>query len=61
MSLSNYLKYVIKQVFTQVKEKHKNRSYSNNMENSIAVPIKFESKNKKRQLVTIPYQGEKGD
>ena len=47
---SNYPKYIIKQIFTQVKEEHKNRNYSNNMENSIAVPITLENKNKKQHL-----------
>ena len=58
---SNYPKYVIKQVFTLVKEEHKNRNYNNNMKNSIEVPITLENENKKRQLLTIPYQDEKGD
>ena len=30
---SNYPKYVVNQVFTQVKEEHKNRNYNNNMKN----------------------------
>ena len=52
---------VIKQVFTLVKEEHKNRNYNNNMKNSTEVPITLENENKKRQLLTIPYQDEKGD
>ena len=31
------------------------------MKNSIEVPIILENENKKRHLLTIPYQGEKGD
>ena len=31
------------------------------MKNSIEVPITLENENKKRQLLTIPYQDEKGD
>ena len=31
------------------------------MKNSIAVPITLENENEKRHLLTIPYQGEKGD
>ena len=58
---NNYPKYVINQVFTQVKEEHKNRTYNNNIKNSIAVPITLENENEKQHLLTIPYQGEKGD
>ena len=58
---NNYPKYVIKQVFTQVKEENKNRNYNNNMKNSTEVPITLEDKNEKRHLLTIPYQGEKED
>ena len=57
---NNYPKYVIKQMFTQVKEGHKNKNYSNNMENSIAVPITLENENEKRHLLPVTYQGEKG-
>ena len=52
---NNYPKYVIKQVFTQTEEEHKNRNYNNNMKNSIEVPIILENENKKRHLLTIPY------
>ena len=31
------------------------------MKNSIAVPITLENENEKRHLLTIPYEGEKGD
>ena len=31
------------------------------MKNSIEVPITLENENEKRYLLTIPYQGEKGD
>ena len=31
------------------------------MKNSIEVPITLEKENEKRCLLTIPYQGEKGD
>ena len=58
---NNYPKYVINQVFTQVKEEHKSRNYNNNIKNSIAVSITLENKNEKRHSLTIPYQGEKGD
>ena len=44
---NNYPKYVINQVFTQVKEEHKNRSYNVNMKNNIAVPITLENENEK--------------
>ena len=47
---NNYPKYVINQVFTQVKEEHKNRNYNNSMKNSIAVPITLENENEKRHL-----------
>ena len=47
---NNYPKYVIKQVFTQIEEEHKNRNYNNNMKNSIEVPIILENENKKRHL-----------
>ena len=40
-------KYIIKQVFTQVKEKHKNKSYNNNMKNSIEVRMTLENENEK--------------
>ena len=43
----NYPKNVIKEVFTQVKDEHKNRNYSNNMVNSIAVPLTPESQSEK--------------
>ena len=42
---NNYPKNVIKQVFTQVKEKRRNRNYNSNMKNSIEVPITLENKN----------------
>ena len=58
---NNYPKYVIKQVFTQVKEEQKNRNYNNNMKNSIEVPITLENENEKQHLFTIPYQDEKRD
>ena len=58
---NNYPKYVINQVFSQVKEEHKSRNYNNNIKNSIAVPITIENENEKRHSLTIPYQGEKGD
>ena len=51
----NYSKYVIKQVFTQVKQEHKSRNYNNNMKNSIAVPITLKNEKEKRHLLTIPY------
>ena len=44
-----------------LKEENKNRNYDNNMKNSIAVPITLENENDKPHLLTIPYQGEKGD
>ena len=44
---NNFPKYVIKQVFTKIKEEHKNRNYKNNMKNSIAVPITLENENEK--------------
>ena len=31
------------------------------MKNSIDVPITLDNENEKRRLLTIPYQGEKGD
>ena len=31
------------------------------MKNSIDVPITLDNENEKRHLLTIPYQGEKGD
>ena len=52
---NNYPKYVIKQIFTQVKEEHKNRNCNNNMKNSIEVPITLENENERRHLLTIPY------
>ena len=58
---NNYPKYVIIQVFTQVKEEHKSRNYNNNIKNSIAVSITLENENEKRHSLTIPYQDEKGD
>ena len=58
---NNYPKYVIKQVFRQVKQEHINKNYINNMKNNIAVPITIENKNERRHLLTIPYQGDKGD
>ena len=58
---NNYPKYVINQVFTQVKQEHKNRNYNNNMKNSITVPITFENEKVKQHLLTIAYQDEKGD
>ena len=58
---NNYPKYVINYVFTQVKEEHKKRNYNNNITNSIAVPITLENESEKQHLLTIPYQGEKGD
>ena len=58
---NNYQKYVINQVFTQVKEEYKNRNYNNNIKNNIAAPITLENENEMRHLLTIPYQGEKGD
>ena len=36
-------------------------NYHNNKKNSIAIPITLENENEKRHLLTIPYQGEKGD
>ena len=36
-------------------------NYDNNMKNSIAVPITLENENEKESLLTIQYQGEKGD
>ena len=48
---NNYPKYVINQVFTQVKEEHKNRSYNINMKNNIAVPITLENENENRHLL----------
>ena len=58
---NSYSKSAINQVFTQAKEEHKNRNYNNNMKNNIAVPITLENENEKQHLLTIPYQGEKGD
>ena len=58
---NNYPKYVIIQVFTQVKEEHKSRNYNNNIKNNIAVSITLENENEKRHSLTIPYQDEKGD
>ena len=58
---NNYPKYVISQVFTQVKEEHKSRNYNNNIKNSISVPITLENENEKQHSLTIPYKGEKGD
>ena len=51
---NKYPKYDIKQVFTQVNEEQKTRNYSNNMENSIAVPITLENENEKRHYHSIP-------
>ena len=47
---NNYPKYVINQVFTQVKEEHKNRNYNNNMRDSIFVPVTLENEIEKRHL-----------
>ena len=58
---NNYAKYVINQVFIQVKEERKNRNYNSNMKNILSVHITLENKNEKRHLITIPYQGEKGN
>ena len=58
---SNYPKYVIKKVFPQVKEEYENRNYSNNMKNSIDVPITLENKNEKQHVLTVSCQGEKRD
>ena len=52
---NNYPKYVIKQVFTQVKEEHNNINYNNNVKNSTTVPITLENKNEMRHLLTITY------
>ena len=56
---NSYPKYVIKEVFTQIKEEQKNRNYNNNMKNSKKVPITLENKNEKRHLLPILYQDEK--
>ena len=58
---NNYPKYLIKQVFTQVKEAHKNRNYNSNTKNNIEVRITLENENEKWHWLTIPYQGKKGD
>ena len=44
---NNYPKYLIKQVFTQVKETHKNRNYNSNTKNNIEVRITLENENEK--------------
>ena len=49
----NYHKYVIKQIFMQLKEEHINKNYSSNMENKMVVPIILENKNEKQHSLTI--------